>query len=167
MTRESHLRQAEHIVKRFTKAELIPWLARLLTTHAEEKAAEHARNEKLWEENMKLKRTCDSLKAVRDVLAAVVRSRASKPFSEEQLTLALGGDRQIDNEDDSDSPKAILEKILDDCESVAENIYHDAGVLEEALDAACADRKKLLAHAKLTEREWFAMGGASFADLEV
>jgi predicted transcriptional regulator len=135
-----HDRQAEHLVKRFTKAELIPTFARILRDYTQRiddlrvECSKHA--EKCGVLNDKLK----EFEAIEGVLKMIGMRRSSV--------------------------EQVFEDILDNCEKIIEACETGEYAPTVALDLALEDRAALLRRLGLTDAQWSAQGGASYADFE-
>lgn len=169
--------ECERVAKRLKKSEFAGYLVHLAEEH--EREIERAREEErraaqLGRDNEKLKirEGREQLDGVRAAIRHVLKSRGHE-VSDEQLTLML--DRRARREEtlprELHSPGEVLQEILDNCEAITEEFGGAHGApsyddLQSALDAAIGDREELLKLLGMTDFEWAARGGASYADIE-
>jgi hypothetical protein len=181
-------REAETVVKRLKKADLVGYIAERGEQHRKDIHTLNVELQRLREENKtrshetaRNKDEIDNLQLIRDAVQQVVNSRTS-PIDAKQLALLLRGcapgltergkEKRVREFDDElrEAAKVILD-ILDGCEDVIETVGGGRGApsyddLQSALDVAREERDALLEKLGMTDREWSSRGGASYADME-
>jgi hypothetical protein len=167
--------ECERVAKRLKKSEFAAYLAHLAEEH--EREIERAREEErraaqLGRENekLKLREERERLDVVRAAIRHVLLSRGHE-VSDKQLTMLLRNAVPKEERDALRAPGEVLQEILDNCEAITEEFGGAHGApsyddLQSALDAAIGDREELLKLVGLTDFEWAARGGASYADIE-
>lgn len=168
--KEAYRLDAERIVKRFKKVELVGYVARTTEARDEREKALQEQINKLDEENQALKSQLKNLKTIQDIVALVIQARTGASIDgSEQMTM-LFAERHDGAGNETSSPTSVLEDIIDNCEAVCEEIGGGHGApsyleLDSALELALEDRAALLKRLGLTDREWSMQGGASETEL--
>jgi hypothetical protein len=164
--------QAERVVKRLKKAELVEYLARLEQDHARKLEELRKLLAKAEKKAAGLKLEGERVDVIRNAIAQVLALRGAPVNSERQLTLLLRSNERPETDDDDDklpnTPAGVLAQILDNCNDVMDNFVGGATTyddLEQQLSAALDDRAALLKLVGMTDAEWSAAGGASYADV--
>lgn len=172
MSKEERLKHhryfAENIVKRTKKADLVGVIAYKDLQHEEELEKVRADAATARDERDGLRRELVALRVVRDLVQVLVQRFSGRSLKTGQLSLIF----QKDREDLGDNAiEDALVRLMDNAEKFLEEFGGGWGApsyddLENALGTALGDRESLLRRLKLTDAEWSAQGGASFADVE-
>jgi len=167
--------EAERVVKRLKKTELIGYIARREDADQKRIAQLEEHASALREELDARRLQVKGLEKIQDVVALVISSRTgTDPKSDRQMALLFA---EVNcgtsySEEKANTPTDVLGEILDNCEAIVEEVGGGRGApsydeVLGALDDALADREALLGRLGLTDAEWSAQGGACDADFNL
>lgn len=169
MPSDFNKREAERVVKRLKKSQLVDYLAQLMDRHETEQAKTREWAATTLAENERLRREERRLEPVRATINHVL-ARRGRLISDKQLRLLLQAEPQSDEHHRTNAAD-ILDQILANCEEFTEEFGGASGApsydeLQDALDCALSDRAELLRRLGLTEFQWSLAGGYSPSDVE-